>query len=377
MKLGQPSGPLFVTAFLVFAQRVLAGGNYLFISSASPSDAAVYYARLLTAAEQAKGGHMSLQRLTKSGQVEHPLGIATDSLRRLMYVADRQQEAVLAFRIFESRSTISGKLAVEDPVVVMSGVEAHGVAVDSVGTLFVSDLRGSRIMSLTAKDIVARLDGYEGESAKEIYSFAAMDPVKAPQGIAVDGYRLFWANSHDGTESGAVIQGVEDPGEETVRSASNSSNGSSASASSPAAASGNDDQVQGESTLKLATNTMSAYGICLTSTRLVYTDGEGKVYSMRTTGGRIAEVSGELHEPRGCSYDGDGTVFIADKETGRVYSFSGGAPQIDARPLTLALDNIPEAYGLAVFISGAALSAHVVLAPAIFVVVCYLSILEA
>jgi sugar lactone lactonase YvrE len=365
MKLVQgAAGRLFAAVVSVyFATAVLAGGNYLFISSAAPSDAAVYYARLLTAAEQARGMQMSMRRLTKSGQVGHPLGIATDSLRRLVYVADRQQAAVLAFRVFEAWSASSGKLSVEDPVVVMPGVEAHGVAVDSVGSLFVSDLQGSRILSVTARDIEARLDGHEGDSAREIYSFAALDPVKAPQGIAVDGFRIFWANSHDGTESGAVIQGLEDPSEEAVPpatgtgSASNATNGTAATAAPTVASSG--DQAQGEeSTLKLATNTMSAYGVCLTSTRIFYTDGDGKVHSMRTSGGRIAEVSGELHQPRGCAYDGDGTLFIADKEAGRVYSFSGGAPEIDARPLTVALDNIPEAYGLAVFTSGAVLFAN-------------------
>merc|ERR1719159_630636 len=122
MKLVGHHGARLFLAFVcwVSAPVAFAGGNYLFISSASPSDAAVYYSKLLTAAEQARGMHMSMRRLTKSGQVGHPLGIATDSLRRLLYVADREQKAVLAFRI--SHAWSQRRLVVEDPVVVMPGV---------------------------------------------------------------------------------------------------------------------------------------------------------------------------------------------------------------------------------------------------------------
>merc|ERR1719436_1671533 len=95
----------------------------------------------------------------------------------------------------------------------------------------------------------------------------------------------------------------------------------------------------------------SAFGICMASSRIFYTDGASSVFSIRTNGGGThVEVSTGLNTARGCAYDGDGTIFVADSGAGKVYSFSGGAADMSARPLSLALD-MPGAYGLAVMSS--------------------------
>lgn len=336
---------------------LLADASYLFISSPASTGAGIYYSRLLSPAEQARGEQMSVKKLSKDGQVSHPLGVAVDSLRKLVYVADAAQNGVVALRIFDSWGAGSGSLALEDPVVVVSGVEVHGVAVNAVGTLFVTDVGGSRILSISAKDIVARLEGHEVGPNRELYSFTALDPVKAPQGVAVDGYRIFWTNSHDGEETGALVSGLEDPTEDAPKAAvaSNSSNNSAASAAPDASAGGGAVAAAPtvDGTSLLASNTQAAYGVCTTSTLVFYTSVDGKIYAMGPNGGQIIEVNADLQQPRGCVYDGDGTVFVADKEAGVVQSFSGGAPNMEARPVHMALTNIPDAYGLAVYISAA------------------------
>jgi hypothetical protein len=113
-----------------------------------------------------------------------------------------------------------------------------------------------------------------------------------------------------------------------------------------------DDERRGEAAVSLANNADAAMGICLSSSRIFFTDGATNIFSMPIGGGDVIQVSGALQSAQGCVYDGDGTVFIADEADGRVYGFSGKAVDLKSRPLSLAFD-APGAVGLAVFAGGA------------------------
>lgn len=313
---------LIVLVFLSVLALGSSRSGYLFVSS--PADQAIHYARLLTAAEQSRGETMMMHQLTQTGQVVKPLGLAVDSSRGLLYVADPGQKAILAFRIYEN----FGQLNVDGPETLLSNVTSHWIGVDSVGTLFISDPDNHRILSLCASKIrgllglngMAAIGTSEDVNVTELYSQVGHAPLRLPQGVASDGRQVFWANGQDGDQIGAVVRGAEETDDEKSQTAK-----------------------------PLSTESDAAFGVCLTSSRIYYTSRKNTVYTMKTDGsGKRVMVTDRLQEPRGCAYDGDGTIFVADSKMNKVFSFAGGAPNLaGARVMTSVLD-VNEAHDVAV-----------------------------
>mmetsp|Transcript_74381 Transcript_74381/g.240580 ORF Transcript_74381/g.240580 Transcript_74381/m.240580 type:complete len:348 (+) Transcript_74381:92-1135(+) len=318
------AGALCAVLWLLLS-LALGDAGYLFASS--PPKKAVYYARLLTASEQARDEHMKWGIIMQAGHLEQPMGVAVDSFRRLLYVADPGSSAVLAMYFSEDHSK-PGHLSVDAAHVVLSNIKVHWVAVDSKGSLFCSDSIGSRIWHLPVALVLARLEGASAEDSSveptELHSAEGLAPVVEPQGLAVNGLHVFWANGQGGKADGAVVRG---PQEHSLYV-----------------------PVHYE---QLANSTDGAYGICLSGSRIFFTDAAARVYSIRPDGSDLVTVTQDLQEPRGCAYDGDGTIFIADAALGAVYSFSGGGMDCSARPVSRAF-MVPGAYGLAVSTSRAA-----------------------
>lgn len=179
---------------------------------------------------------------------------------------------------------------------------------------------------MSANAIESRLTGFEGAGAKKIYSASEGDPLNRPQGVAVDGFHLFWANGQQG--QGTIRRGLSEPlgnGQWDV--------------------------------LQLADNVDEAFGICLSSSRVFYTGQTSEasnLYSIGLGGGVPMLVTESMQQPRGCAFDGDGTVFVADA-VGEVYAFASRSQRLGRHRLVRSL-KVPGAYGLAVFISCAPLS---------------------
>lgn len=295
---------------------VAAQSGYVFVTS--PGQKAIYYAKLLSASEQSRNQPMKAEVLTQKGQVKEPMGLAVDSVRKLVFVADAGAKSVLGFRILENPT--KGKIQLSTPVYVLSGVAPNWVAVDSVGNLYVSDTTNKRIFKLPASTVAARMDGRRaGGFPQELYSRSTQKALVAPQGIAVDRFHLFFTNGDGGLNAGTVVGGFSDKGDSSVRVLSRAEPG--------------------------------AYGLCMSSSRIFYTGKDKAVYSLEAG---VAEnstavvITDKLKEPRGCSYDGDGTVFVADRTAGKVFSFSGGAPHIGGmRNVSIAFE-VKDAYDVAV-----------------------------
>lgn len=301
--------------------------SYLFYSS--PSTSSIHKARILTALEQSRNEHMSFSRLVGAENVKKPRGIAVDSFRKVLYVVDSDSTRCLyAARIYFNHN---GNIALEQAVKIVDNLASDWVAVDSSGNLFFAAFNQLWTLSATAAsdrisagstsaDDLTPKESPEGQTKtfELLYDGGNVKGVNTPQGIAVDGYHLFWANGQNGQQDGSVVQGLENP------------DGSS-------------------EVTTLSTNLATAHGVCLSAVRIFYTDAEQKVYSTKLNGGAVTTVTDKLQKPRGCAFDGDGTIFIADNEANKIVSFSGSGINLGGRRLALVTDKAKEPFGVAVY----------------------------
>lgn len=298
-------------------------GGYLLVSS--PSKKTISYARLLSAAEMSRGDKMNVITLAKSGQLQEPMGIAADSLRGLVYIADPTAGAVFVMRTYQSGVGLSA----EEPRALITGLAPRWVAVDSTGTLLISDANGNRVVSVPATVTYNVATGasptLQADSAEavELYGSASLPNSPAlqdPQGIVSDGSHVLWVNGAGGATAGSVVQAPNDA----------------------------DDPKRADGAAALANNADATTGLCMSGSRIFFTDGAQNIFSIPAGGGDVVTVSSGLQAGQGCAYDGDGTIFVADQAEGRVYSFAGKASDLQTtRPLSLAA-SVEDATGLAV-----------------------------
>jgi len=243
-----------------------------------------------------------------------PQGIAVDKKRRRLYVADPDAQKIFAYQL----SIVSGRLVADaEQITICSGIESRWVAVDGAGTIFFTDEPQNRILKVVADKAMRGM-----VTPEVVYSDAA--EVNKPGGLAVDNFHVFWTNKHFGQEAGSLVRGSESP----------LSGGDATSLSI------------------LAKNSAKCYGVCIAMGNVFFTDSEKALYGVKKFGGPVAEVSGALSRPRGCAWDGDGTVYVADRGAGAVFSFASNMHVISETTLTKAFE-IEDAFGLAV-LTGAA-----------------------
>lgn len=337
MKLQTTIARLCLVATLV---RPFQADAYSFLFFSSPSSGSLHQARILTAVEQSRNDKMTVKKLPGCEAITEPRGLAVDSLRKVLYVVDGnngQGSKLYAARMFHGKT---GYMGCEAPVVVAENLQSHWVAVDFRGKAFF--VAGNQIWSVPSTVVSEKLDGTavvtDAESQESsagttnqdgtlfadkrfqmVYNGESIKGVNTPHGLAVDGYRLFWSNGENGKADGTVASGLEDP-------------------------------MGATSVSKLATNLDKAYGVCLTPQRVFYTDVESNVFSTKTNGGTTLTVTDKLQKPRGCVFDGDGTVFIADEGGNKIVCFAGAAAELGPRKLSVSIDGVTAPFGLAVLL---------------------------
>lgn len=259
------------------------------------------------------GAKGSIHPLVEEGLL-FPQGIAVDNNRgrfSRLYVADPEAKKIISYQLAIQNGRL---LAADKPQIAAMNVEARWVAVDSAGGVYYSDEANSMIMRV---DLDKNIRGIPVPYA--IYDALDTHHVSAPGGVAVDNYNIFWTNKALGTVVGSVVRGVEQPPEGDM--------GSTSSA--------------------IAKNLMKVYGVCLSQRNVYYTNQDKAIYGVKKHGGAIAVVSEDLQQPRGCAWDGDGTMYVADKGSNAVYEFPGNMRQITHMPLTKVVD-MEDAFGVAV-----------------------------
>lgn len=236
------------------------------------------------------GGPDSLQEPLKPQPLievglKSPGGICWHPAKKTLYVADGAAQAIYKYQLGFSGNTmhIVGK---QETAAVNLGT-SKWVACDVMGNLYYTDEDGKRIMKVDTQNVMR---GKSGEKPLILYSAATVTTMGAPNGIVADNFGMYWVDDVGG--KGAVLTGLLAPPDtgaaSTVR------------------------------TIAMTDNAVD--GVCITPNNLFFTGTDetatppkGIVYGMRKAGDRmVTEVSTQLKGPGGCTWDGDGTVYVAD-----------------------------------------------------------------
>lgn len=291
-----------LAASTLLCRLAVAGADQLrFLVMSAPRTGKISWIRLPEGGDFAG---LRPQTLIDEG-LQHPQGLCVDRRRRRLYVADPDMKRIYAYRL----AVVNGALVTDGArVVVNQGVESRWVSVDGSGTLFFSDEPGSRILRVSASDAIRG-----GAAPSVVYSGSTVAQVSEPGGVAADNFHVFWTNKHFGTETGSLVRGAVTPGARPF---------------------------------SLATNSPKSYGVCIAMGNVFYTDSERSVYGAKKNGGGVAEVTNALQRPRGCAWDGDGTVYVADRGAGSVYAFASNMHVISRAQMREAFE-FDDAFGLA------------------------------
>jgi len=326
-----------VTGSLLFCLLSLANGwkapsKFLLISS--PQNGTIGYIKL------SQRTNISRDEVTPliSDGLHHPQGIAVDQKRHRLLVADPDLGKLVAYSLRLS----SNQVAVEgEPAVVADGVSPRWVAVDGRGNVFFSEEGEDQILTVPADA--------EGTAPKLVYAGDA--PVRAPGGIASDNFFVYWINKEEGTSSGLVVRGSQYDG---------SSNNASELASLTSVRSEDEGATLKPTVLSSATS--KGYGVCVARDILFFTADSQEVYQVsrdpaapslaqQQSGSEKANlVTNQLVSPRGCAFDGQENVYVADRSTNAVYAFPATSGIVQTSLVQLV--EYEGAFGLAVVSGG-------------------------
>jgi hypothetical protein len=275
-----------------------------------------------------------MRTLISSGLV-FPQGIAVDEYRRRMFVADPNLTGVVMYPLTTNGDTVT----VGTQQTVAKGVQARAVAVDGLGNVVFTDEPNNRIMRVTEAMIQSG-----NTTAETLYNGKYLTSVKSPGGIAADNYFVYWLNKASGLQVGTLLRGLQEPSavRKLAAAAANASS-KSAGAVSAAAATGVE---------LIAKNAPKCYGVCIAGGYIFYTDEAANLYGIKraaTSRHTAFTISSKLKAPRGCVYDGSGTVYVADKQQNAVFQFASNMQQLEPNQPLAKAGEMKGAFGLAIY----------------------------
>lgn len=300
----------------------LAGCNQLhhkrrFLIVAAPRLSMISYLEVM------KGGGVSSPQATPKPLIKTdlgtPQGIAVDQVRNRLLVADPALKKILGFTLESTDS----ELKASNMVVVGKDVEPRWVAVDVRGDVYLTDELANRILR------IPYANSLRGNAVPEvIYDGTSLTQVNSPGGIATDNFNLYWTNKLQGKTEGALV----------VAANANSKEAANARV--------------------LSKTSDKAYGVCVAINNVFYTAPEKQIFGVKEKGGLITELTGSMLQPRGCIYDGDSTVYVADRGANAVFSFAGNMGD-ELTPIELTQEaTVDDAFGLAIYAGSSAQSAQ-------------------
>lgn len=297
--------------------------RFIFVSS--PSKRKIYYAPLPSLTELAKhpddrlvpaatmlidgsvkpssGGVLGLE--APATPLETPEGLAVwhGKDKAVLYVADTAAKKIFAYQITAS---LAGAPVAGVQQLVAKDIEGvTSLALDGFGNLYfttnngrVGTLSSEKLLPLTAdKPTVTIL--YTSESTKT---------VSTPFGLAADNFNVYWSNQANGQQNGAIVKAFE-------------RNVAALKTKYP------------QYPMPLSKTMTKAMGVCVAKSNVFFTGVAQTLYGVKTTGGSISEVSRSFEEPRGCAFDGENTLYVADAKTGSISSLPANFITLPAAPL--------------------------------------------
>jgi len=291
--------------------------KYLIVSQ--PKQGTISYAHIGSNGLRGSGATMST--LIGSG-LSTPMGIAVDQMHGQLVIADPNLNQIVQYNLH----TFDGKMTADSPKVLVENSQARWVAVDFQGNVYYTSESLNQILQLSYNQ---RVKGFQ--NATILYNGNILNEVSLPGGIATDSFFTYWVNKQVGTQKGSVIKAAIQPQQ-------------------------NDIQANLET---LVSNSDKSYGICMTGTNIFYTQPQTKVYGIKkhSSVSMIGAVGGpnspvtitdRVANPRGCAFDGEGTVYVADRGQGSVLSFPANMQTLSLSYVTKSIDCL-DAFGVSVY----------------------------
>jgi hypothetical protein len=253
--------------------------------------------------------------------LKFPLGVALDHVNRRLFVADPEYQKVFWYNVIFK----DGEIVTDGrQFTAASGGGYRWVTVDETGSLFMTDEGASTISKMTAKQVKASttaMAGAKGSEADIIYSGTSQAEVSGPSGIVADGSHLYWGNKVDGKAKGCVVKGQELPADTDV----------------------------GAAAAAVAKNVDKVFGVCSSQNNIFFTDEAQYMYGVKKNGGDPATVVDIFVKPRGCAWDGDGTVYVADKGGNAIWSFPSAMHSFTLAQ-SVKIFEIEDPFGIALFV---------------------------
>lgn len=263
--------------------------------------------------------------------LEAPQSICVDRHNRRLFVADPSVGMVYWFQLEmlgDGRLLSDGRQRLA-----ASNIVANGLALDGVGNLYISGRsHGTTSMDGIFKQDVHELDKGIPAAATAVWTSencvffpppgtnASAPLIFQPAGIALDAFHVYWGNKVRPPNGTALVQArARGPPRQNLPSMTEAAKERYAA--------------RYNATMKpLADNVNGVSGILLTPNAVLYA-ARGGVYGINLNqAGRGCGADGSLcHrvasviDPTSMVWDGDGTVYVADRGSGRVLSFPSGA----------------------------------------------------
>jgi len=232
--------------------------------------------------------------------LEEPTGLALDHRaggHAWLYVSDPKVGALYRYPVDENwrKEPVAGhqQLLKED-----LKDKAHWLALDGYGNLFYTDAEEGAISMLSLEDLEAT-----AAKGRTLYSAKKMKSVAGPAGIAVDNLHIYWANLQGDKRSGTLVQAL------------------AAKVEKPKVLAGQTDMYKALSK-----------DICLARDNIFFTGDTNVLFGIKADGSSSSaiEVSQDFKQPRGCVYDEEATVYVADHDGDAIYSLPANFKELRA-----------------------------------------------
>lgn len=243
-----------------------------------------------------------------------PKAIAVDLTNFRLFVADHTVPAILWYQL---QKLPNGKLITDGHQhLAVADMTCHNMAVDGTGNLFYTGKWTPKMpQAVPPQDSIFKHTAIQIATGDTAYAPAVWDRSNTgvttpkawvPGGIALDAFNMYWANSDAGTKHGAIIRGGQEAPD-----------------------------IQPElSVTQIADNSDQVFSVCLTTTFLFYSTPEGIYGISKTKATDVCTedscklISAVSTEATAMTWDGDGTIFVADHKQSKIFSFPSGSAEL-------------------------------------------------